>query len=133
MRVQDIFRPEVVIARAGEGLAVVAQRMVEHHIGALPILDGERIIGVVTERDLTRALAERAGPETVVAWYANPVPRWIGPEDDADGAARLMLELGVRHLPVVRDNRVIGMVSMRDLLALDTWLPAKEAEGGEPR
>jgi CBS domain-containing protein len=130
MRIEQLYRPEVVVADAGEALVVVARRMQEHQVGALPILEDERIIGIVSERDLVRALGERADPDTVVAWYASPVPTCAGLDEDSTDVGRRMLELGVRHLPVVRDGRVVGMVSMRDLLALETWLPGRPPANG---
>jgi CBS domain-containing protein len=123
MRIEGLYQPEVVTADAGESLAVVAQRMREYEIGSLAILEDGRIVGIVTERDLVRALAERAAPDAPVAWFANPTPSWVEPQEDAGAVARRMLELGVRHLPVVDDDRVLGMLSMRDLLVPLAWVP----------
>jgi CBS domain-containing protein len=126
MRIEGLYRPEVVTADAGESLAVVAQRMREYEIGSLAMLEDGRIVGIVTERDLVRALAERAAPDTPVAWFANPAPSWVDPAEDAGAVARRMLELGVRHLPVVDDDRVLGMLSMRDLLVPLAWVPENQ-------
>jgi CBS domain-containing protein len=126
MRIEGLYRPDVVTADAGESLTAVAQRMQEYEIGSLAILEDGRIVGIVTERDLVRALAERAAPDTPVAWFANPAPRCVEPEEDAVVVARRMLELGVRHLPVVGDGRVLGMLSMRDLLVPQAWIPENQ-------
>lgn len=126
MRIEGLYRPDVITADAGESLTAVAHRMREYEIGSLAILSDDRIVGIVTERDLVRALAERATPDTPVAWFANPAPSCVGPHEDSAAVARRMLELGVRHLPVVGDGEVLGMLSMRDLLALQAWVPENQ-------
>jgi CBS domain-containing protein len=126
MRIEGLYRPDVITADAGESLAVVAQRMQEYEIGSLAILEDERIVGIVTERDLVRALAARAAPDTPVAWFAHPAPSYVEPEEDSAAVAWRMLELGVRHLPVVADGKVLGMLSMRDLLVLEAWIPENQ-------
>jgi CBS domain-containing protein len=126
MRIEGLYRPEVVTADASESLTAVAQRMGEYEIGSLAILEDGGIVGMVTERDLVRALAERAAPDTPVAWFANPAPSWVEPGEDAGAVAQRMLELGVRHLPVVGEGRVLGMLSMRDLLVPLAWVPENQ-------
>jgi CBS domain-containing protein len=117
VKVQSIYRSRVVAADGDEPLAGAATRMRVQQVGALMVMDGERLAGILTERDLTRAIAEGADPETVrVADYMSEWPVAVGPEMDVRGAVAAMLELECRHLPVVADGRVVGMVSIRDLL-----------------
>jgi CBS domain-containing protein len=118
VKVQSIYRTRVVAADGDEPLADAATRMREHQVGALVVLDGERLDGILTERDLTRAIAEGADPEAIrVADYMSQWPIAVRPETDVHEAVLAMLELECRHLPVVAaDGHVVGMVSIRDLL-----------------
>ncbi|HEX6677236.1 MAG TPA: CBS domain-containing protein [Actinomycetes bacterium] len=117
VKVKSIYRSRVVVADGGEPLADAATRMRENQVGSLVVLDGGRLAGILTERDLTRAIAEGAEPETVsVADYMTGYPVAVSPDMDVREAVVAMLEQECRHLPVVADERVVGMVSIRDLL-----------------
>jgi CBS domain-containing protein len=120
MKVSDLQQHEVFTAQAEESLDVAADRMNWHQVGALPVFEGQHLAGIITERDLTAALAEGADPETtLVSDYMTPAPEVLGPDSEFADAAHLMLELGVRHLPIMRRGRLIGVLSMRDLLGVD--------------
>jgi CBS domain-containing protein len=120
MKVSDLRPHELFTARADESLDVAADRMSWHQVGALPVLEGQRLVGIVTERDLTAALAEGADPViTPVSDYMTPAPEVLGPDSELADAAHLMLELGIRHLPVVRSGQLVGVLSMRDVLDAD--------------
>jgi CBS domain-containing protein len=94
-----------------------AARMHCYQIGALPVYEQHRLIGIVTERDMVAALAEGADPKTTrVADYMTELPVTVSPDDDVKVAAHRMAELGVRHLPVVDGQYLVGMLSIRDLL-----------------
>ena len=96
--------------------------MVEKKVGSLAVLEGDQVTGIITERDLAAALAASADPTSVnAAAYASTEVKTAGLEEDSRDVARRMLEAGIRHLPVDREGRMVGMVSMRDLLALETW------------
>ena len=120
MKVSDLRPHELFTAQADETLEVAADRMSWHQVGALPILEGQRLVGIVTERDLTAALAEGADAEvTPVSDYMTPAPEVLRPDNELADAAHLMLELGIRHLPVVRSGQLVGVLSMRDVLDAD--------------
>jgi CBS domain-containing protein len=120
MKVSDLQQHEVFTAQAEESLDVAADRMSWHQVGALPVFEGQHLAGIITERDLTAALAEGADPvATPVSDYMTPAPEVLGPDSEFADAAHLMLELGVRHLPIMRGGRLIGVLSMRDLLGVD--------------
>ena len=120
MKVSDLRHHELFTAQADEILEVAADRMSWHQVGALPILEGQRLVGIVTERDLTAALAEGADAEvTPVSDYMTSAPEVLRPDSELADAAHLMLELGIRHLPVVRSGQLIGVLSMRDVLDAD--------------
>jgi len=96
----------------GEAVAVMAQ----NRIGSVLIMDGDRLVGIFTERDTVRALSlsHDAPRHEIVSWMTHD-PMTIPPDTDGEDALRLMLDNGFRHLPVVEDGKVVGMVSMRDL------------------
>lgn len=86
---------------------------------------GERV-RVLTERDITRAVAEGADTRhTPLAEYMSLELHLTWPDDESHQVASHMLELGVRHLPVTENGKVIGMISMRDLLLLEALTPAE--------
>jgi CBS domain-containing protein len=90
-------------------------------VGALPVLEGQRLVGIISERDLTAAMGEGADPVmTPVSDYMTPAPEVLGPDSEFADAAHLMLELGIRHLPIVRGSRLVGVLSMRDVLDADS-------------
>jgi CBS domain-containing protein len=120
MKVSDLQHHELFTAQADENLDVAADRMSWHQVGALPVLDGQHLVGIITERDLTTALAEEANPAMIpVSDYMTPAPEVLGPDSELADAAHVMLELGIRHLPVVRSGQVVGVLSMRDVLDAD--------------
>lgn len=124
MRIGNIYRPTIFGCRADERLPQVARRMVEKEVGALAVVEDNRVVGVITERDLVRAMAECPAPETVrVAEYATTRVETAGLEEDSRDVADRMLRAGFRHMPVTDRGELIGMVSMRDLLAVETWTP----------
>lgn len=99
-------------ARLGEA----AKRMVERGVGAVLILEGERLIGILTERDVLRAVASGWNETASVADWMTRHPETIEPSDSTDHAAALMIHGGFRHLPVVEEGRVVGIVSIRDVM-----------------
>ena len=102
----------------GERITEVAQRMVERNVGAVVVLDGGRPVGIMTERDLMRAVARGLPGDAVVADYMTKDPETIAADDTTQHAAVLMLHGGFRHLPVVEGDDVIGMLSIRDLMRI---------------
>lgn len=122
MRISEVYRPQLLTCEASEPLPAVAQKMVAGNVGVLAVVDGTRIAGIISERDITRAVAEHGDPTTrTAAHYVSTELEVATLNDDTSQVASRMLEAGVRHLPVMDDNEMIGMVSIRDLLAAETW------------
>ena len=122
MNVGALYRPDVVTAHAGEDLTVAASRMAFHEVGSLAVFDDGSLVGIITERDLARAMADGLDPSSAtVREYMTPDPVTVTPDQDVKGAAAMMLDLGARHLPVREGGRVVGMLSIRDLLWLEAW------------
>jgi CBS domain-containing protein len=99
-----------------ETITQVAQRMVERNLGAVLVVDAGRLVGIMTERDLMRAVAGGVHGDAVVADYMSRDPETIEPGDTTEHAAVLMIHGGFRHLPVVEGDDVVGMLSIRDLV-----------------
>lgn len=122
MQVSEMYRPNMLTCRASDDLRAVAQKMTDENVSALAVVDGQHIVGIISERDLTRALAAQADASTATAaQYASAQVEVAALNDDTYRVAKRMLDAGVRHLPVVDDREVVGMVSMRDILAIETW------------
>lgn len=119
VNVRSIFRPTVVSVDGDEPLVAVAERMQNEQVGSVVVMVGGRFAGILTERDLTRAVAEGADPKVDTARdYMTEAPAAVRLDADVHEVASTMFEYECRHLPVVSDRggQVIGMVSIRDLL-----------------
>lgn len=98
-------------------LGDVADALVQDGVGSLGVIADRRLVGIITERDLVRALAAGVDPETeaVADWMAE-APDTFSPDIDVEEAARWLLEVGYRHMPVMSDGELLGIVSIRDIL-----------------
>lgn len=116
--VRSLMTPGAITIGPGASLTEAAVRMRAHRVGALAVVEDDRLAGILTERDLLRAVAEGRDPQaTAVGTAMTPNPRTIAPDDPVEEAAAAVIELGVRHLPVIEGPRIVGFVSARDLLA----------------
>ena len=109
-------------ATIGEAAAAMAAR----GVGAVVVLDGDRVAAILTERDVMKAVAAGEDGSAPVNEWMTSHPDTIEPSDTTDHAASLMIHGGFRHLPVVEaDGKVVGIVSIRDLMkvALDDRSP----------
>ena len=109
----------------GDSLSEVAQRMVYRDVGAVLVMEGAELLGILTERDVLRAVAAGIEAETVVSDWMTRDPETMGPDDTTQHAAVLMIHGGFRHLPLVEGSDVVGMLSIRDLMrvVLDNAAP----------
>ncbi|MFD0549337.1 CBS domain-containing protein [Streptomyces rectiviolaceus] len=115
--VRDVMTPGVVAVGPDASLVEAAQLMRAQDIGHVLVATGSRVVGVLTDRDITlRAVADGADPLTVSAQaVCTPNPVMVAPDDAVSSAVSLMLENAVRRLPVVENGQPVGMVSLRDL------------------
>ena len=106
-------------------LGEAAASMVERGVGAVVVLEGETVAAILTERDVMKAVASGEGGSAPAAEWMTRHPDTIEPSDTMDHAASLMIHGGYRHLPVVEEGRLVGIVSIRDLMrvALDDRSP----------
>lgn len=103
-----------------ENVRAAAKMMRDKKIAAVLVMEAEKLVGIVTERDMTcRVIAAGLNPDTAMirdVMTANPDT--LSPDDTASDAISMMRERNYRHLPVVSGDRVVGMVSVRDLYAV---------------
>jgi CBS domain-containing protein len=92
--------------------------MAKHEIGALLVMEGEQVVGIFSERDYARkvALAGRSSKETTVSAVMTSQVLCVGPSQTTEECMAIMTENRVRHLPVVENGRLIGLVSIGDLV-----------------
>jgi CBS domain-containing protein len=100
----------------GVKLTEVAQRMVARDVGAVLVLDGGRLVGILTERDVLRAVAGGIDDTTLVSDWMTRDPDTMEPDETTRHAATLMIHGGFRHLPITEGDEVVGMLSIRDLM-----------------
>ena len=108
-------------AQSSDTILNAARAMVEHNVGAVPVLNGSQLVGVFSERDIMkRVLVERRDPSaTTVGEVMSANPLVVGPDERVDNCLVLMKQHGFRHLPVWDGHELKGFLSMRDLLACD--------------
>jgi CBS domain-containing protein len=118
-KIEDVIAGRSIITAAPElTVREAVLRMVHSHVGALLILEKGRLVGIFTERDLlARVVAQgRCPDETHVYDVMTPDPATIPDDRPLCHALHLMHEGGFRHMPVLRDGAVVGMVSVRDAI-----------------
>jgi CBS domain-containing protein len=107
---------DLLTVERGLPVVAVARRMVERNVGAVLVLEEGRLAGIMTERDLMRAVARGLRDDVVVGECMTANPDTIAPDDTIEHAAVLMIHGGYRHLPVVDGEDVVGVLSIRDLV-----------------
>ena len=115
-RVADLMAGDLLTVEGDARLTDAVRSMDDRRVGAVLVLDGERLVGVFTERDVLRAVAHGLTPEATVGEWMTHGPETIEPDETAEHAAVLMIHGGFRHLPVVDDGKVVGILSIRDLM-----------------
>ena len=98
-------------------VAEAAEALINDGVGSLAVVEGRLLVGIITERDVVRAVSEGADPEEeVVADWMSEAPDTFGPDVEVREAAAWLLEVGYRHMPVMQDGELLGIVSIRDIL-----------------
>jgi len=115
--VAELMNTDVLAVDPTASIGEAAEKMIEGGVGAVVVMeDGVRLTGIITERDLLRAVAQRAraAEARVRQWMTESVIT-IEPDTPIEEAAKMMFERNFRHLPVSRDGRLLGIVSLRRL------------------
>ena len=114
--IADIMTRGLLSVAPDTALTDVAADVNERRVGAAVVLEGDALLGILTERDVLRAVGEGRVDGTNVADWMTRHPETIEPSESTDIASTLMIHGGFRHLPVVEDGKVVGIVSIRDLM-----------------
>ena len=115
--VAEVMNAKVLTVDPASSIGEAAEKMMDASVGAVVVMeDMARIVGIVTERDILRAVAQRAraAEARVRQWMTESVIT-IEPETSVEDAAKMMFERNFRHLPVMKDGRLLGIVSLRRL------------------
>jgi CBS domain-containing protein len=117
-QIADVMRTDFIEVAPEDTLGEVAERMTEKNVGAVVVKDHGTLIGILTERDLLKAMAARVhSSEARVRQWMTADPVTASSDTDVEDASRVMLEHGFRHLPVLdEDGHVAGVVSLRRVI-----------------
>lgn len=132
MQVSEAMSRDVHIARPEQTIQEVAKIMCDVDVGALPVAENDRLVGMITDRDIAvRAVAESKSPSTKVGDIMSGEVRFCFDDEDAGHVARNMATEQVRRLPVVnRDKRLVGILALADLATrADVGRAARALEG----
>lgn len=117
MKISEIMTGNVASLNVEDTVERAAQLMMEHNIGSIPVCRGEKVVGIITDRDITlRSVAngENAKVQSVKEiMSSNPVI--IELDMDTDDAARIMSERQIRRLPVVKNGNLVGIIALGDI------------------
>ncbi len=114
--VTDVMSGDLLTVEGAMSVEDAVRRMNDRRVGAVLVLEGDRLVGVFTERDVLRAVAHGLTPDATVGDWMTRGPETIEPDDTAEHAAIIMIHGGFRHLPVVDAGNVVGILSIRDLM-----------------
>lgn len=119
MQVQDVMTQATVTESAADSLRSAAEHMWREQTGSLLVTDGGQLVGIITERDVLRAVALGADPaRSSVDEIMTAEVFTVRPDMPLQDAAREMARRWIRHLPVVQGGQVLGVVSMRDITGI---------------
>jgi CBS domain-containing protein len=116
-QVRDAMTEDPRSIGASEPVVDAARLMREQHVGSLPVTDNEKLVGMITDRDITtRVVAEAADPKMIsVGDVYSRDPISVEPDQDLDEALRLMARHQVRRLPVIENGSLVGIVAQADI------------------
>ncbi len=120
MKVRDVPPRRLLSVEPQTSLAEVAKRMRQEDADSAAVMSGSRLLGIITERDLVRAIADGLNPQQAKAdVIMSADPATVTGDEEVAVVAVKMMRLGIRHLPVVdQQGKPIGLISARDLVAV---------------
>jgi CBS domain-containing protein len=117
VQLADLMATDVLAVSPDTTIADAARRMIARETGAAVVIDSGELVGVISERDLMRAIPDACNPDTPVAERMTRHVMTAAPAMSVAEAMAIMIEGRFRHLPVLDEGRVLGIVSMRDLMS----------------
>jgi CBS domain-containing protein len=132
MRVAEVMTQDVRLIEPHQTIRDAARLMAEMDAGIMPVREGDRLVGMITDRDIAvRAVAQGRGPDTPVREVMTDEVKYCYEDDDTNDVARNMADIQVRRLPVLtREKRLVGIISLGDLAVTDEAGKAGEAVAG---
>ena len=117
MKVRDVMTPDVRLVDPDRSIREAAELMADEDIGALPVGENDRLVGMITDRDIAvRAVAKGLGPDVTVRDVMSQDVMYCFEDEDLDDVAQNMGDIQVRRLPVLdRGKRLVGIISISDL------------------
>lgn len=116
MQIKDVMTTNVVSTKPQDPIETAAKIMQQYNVGSVPVCDGQRLIGIVTDRDITlRCVAQGKDSKQVIQEVMTPNPVTASPVTDVHEAAKIMSEKKIRRLPIVDNNNLVGMVALGDI------------------
>jgi len=132
MKVSEVMTRDVRLIEPTQTIQEAARLMAELDTGIMPVREGDRLVGMITDRDIAvRAVAQGRGPDTPIRDIMTDEVKYCYEDDDTDDAARNMADIQVRRLPVLtRDKRLVGIISLGDMAVSEGSGRAGEAVAG---
>jgi CBS domain-containing protein len=132
MKVTEVMTRDVRLIEPTQTIRDAARLMAELDAGILPVREGDRLVGMITDRDIAiRAVAQGRGPDTAVREVMTDEVLYSFEDDDTDVVERNMADTRVRRLPVLnRDKRLVGILSLGDLAVADKGARVGAAAAG---
>jgi CBS domain-containing protein len=132
MKIAEAMTRDVRVANPDQTIRQAAQMMAELDAGALPVGEHDRLIGMITDRDIAvRAVAHGKAPDTRIRDVMTDDVKYCFDDDEVEEVARNMADIQVRRLPVVnRDKRLVGIVAIADIAASEDIEVVGEAVSG---
>jgi CBS domain-containing protein len=128
--VGQLIKRGVVHLSAAASVREACELMASNHVGAVLVMEGGRLDGIFTERDaLNRVLAAHLDPDgTTLGDVMTRDPITLDPQTPVTEALRLMSEIGFRHVPIVDQGEVLGIISLRDFVGVELQLAGRDQE-----
>src|SRR3712207_6468110 len=135
MKVSEVMTRDVRLIEPTQSIQEAARMMAEMDAGIMPVREGDRLVGMITDRDIAvRAVAEGKGPDTPIRKVMTEDVKYCYEDDDTDDVARNMADIQVRRLPVLnQDKRLVGIISLGDMAVSDGARRAGEPVRSEER
>ena len=120
--VEKTMSTRLLTIEPSQALQEAAHQMADRRVGAILVTEGNKLVGILTERDVLRAVGKGTIEGSVADWMTRD-PMTVGPEATNGEAAMLMIHGGFRHVPICDQDELVGIVSIRDLMTLPNETP----------